>query len=135
MALHIRDIRQSDKAELSKLCETGRLTGPLPPDAAGARIFAGIRKDRLVAAIWLTLDGDIGRILAIVTSPAANGLSDTRELIAEASLWLTSRGATSIELSLIPEQGDVLAALLDLDFHVEEQAGALHRLVQARSAA
>lgn len=37
MALHIRDFRQSDKAELSRLCETGRLIGALPRHAGGAR--------------------------------------------------------------------------------------------------
>lgn len=37
MELHIRDFRQSDKAELSRLCETGRLIGALPRHAGGAR--------------------------------------------------------------------------------------------------
>lgn len=135
MGLHIRDFRQSDTAELLRLCETGRLIGALPQHADEARIFSGMRDDRLAAAIWFSLEGGTGIILALVTPPTANWLSDARELIAEASLWLTSRGAAHIELSPIPEQSDLLAALVDLDFQLDEHAGALRRLKQARSAA
>ena len=135
MALHIRDFRQSDTAELSRLCETGRLIGALPQHADGARIFSGMREDRLAAAIWFSLEGGTGTILALVTAPTARWLFDARELIAEASLWLTSRSAAHIVLSPIPEQSDLLAALLDLDFQPDERAGVLRRLIEARSAA
>jgi hypothetical protein len=135
MALHIRDFRQSDNAELSRLCETGRLIGALPREADAARIFSGMREDGLAAAIWFSLEGGTGTILALVTAPTAHWLSDARELIAEASLWLTSRGAAHIELSPIPEQSDLLAALVDLDFQPDERAGILRRLIPARSAA
>lgn len=135
MALHIRDFRQSDKAELSRLCETGQLIGTLPRDGDGARILSGLREDRLAAAIWFSLEGGTGIILALATPPTANWLSDARELIAEASLWLTSRGAASIQLSPVPERSDLLAALLDMDFQPDERAGFLRRLIQARSAA
>jgi hypothetical protein len=135
MALHIRDIRQSDTAELSRLCETGQLIGALPQLADGARVFSGVREDRLAAAIWFSLEGSTGIILALVTPPTANWLSDARELIAEASLWLTSRGVSHIELSPVPEQSDLLAALVDLDFQPDEHAGVLRRIIPARSAA
>ena len=135
MALHIRDFRQSDKAELSRLCETGRLIGALPQQGDGARIFSGTREDRLAAAIWFSLEGDTGTIIALVTAPTAHWSSDARELIAEASLWLTSRGAAHIELSPIPEQSDLLAALVELDFQPDERAEILRRLIPARSAA
>ena len=135
MALHIRDFRQSDDAELSRLCETGRWIGALPQYANGARIFSGVREDRLAAAIWFSLEGGTGTILGLLTAPTAHWLSDARELIAETSLWLTSRGAVSIELSPIPEQRGLLAALLDLDFQPDERAGVLRRLIPARSAA
>ena len=135
MALHIRDFRQSDTAELSRLCEIGRLIGALPQYANGARIFSGMREDRLAAAIWFSLEGGTGTILALVTAPTAHGLPDARELIAEASLWLTSRGAAHIELSPIPAQSDLLAALLELDFQPDEHAGVLRRIIPARSAA
>ena len=135
MALHIRDFRQSDTAELSRLCETSRLIGALPQHADAARILSGVREDRLAAAIWFSLEGGTGTILALVTAPTANWLSDARELIAEASLWLTSRGAAHIELSPLPEQSDLLAVLLDLDFQPDERAGVLRRLIPARSAA
>jgi len=135
MALHIRDFRQSDTAELSRLCETGRFIGVLPQDGDVARILSGLREDRLAAAIWFSLEGGTGTILALVTAPTAHWLSDARELIAETSLWFTSRGAAQIELSPIPEQSDLLAALLDLDFQPDERAGVLRRLIEARSAA
>ncbi len=135
MALHIRDIRQSDTAELSRLCETGQLIGALPQLADGARVFSGVREDRLAAAIWFSLEGGTGTILALVTAPTTHWLSDARELIAEATLWLTSRGAAHIELSPPPEQSDLLAALVDLDFQPDEHAGVLRRIIPARSAA
>lgn len=135
MVLHIRDFRQSDKAELSRLCETGRLIGALPQHAGGARILSGLRDDRLAAAIWFSLEGGTGIILALATAPTAHWLSDARELIAEASLWLTSRGVAHIELSPIPEQSDLLVALLEMDFQPDERAGVLRRLIEARSAA
>jgi GNAT superfamily N-acetyltransferase len=135
MALHIRDFRQSDTQELSRLCETGRLIGVLPQHADGARIFSGVREDRLAAAIWFSLEGGTGTILALVTAPTAHWLSDARELIAEATLWLTSRGAVHIELSPPSEQSDLLVALVDLDFQPDEHAGVLRRIIPARSAA
>lgn len=135
MALHIRDFRQSDTAKLSRLCETGRLIGALPQNAEGVRIFSGMRGDRLAAAIWFSLEGGTGKIRALVAAPTSHWLSDTRELIAEASLGLTSRGAARIELNPIPEQGELLAALVDLDFQPDERAGVMHRPIPARSAA
>lgn len=135
MALHIRDFRQCDKAELSRLCETGRLIGALPRDAGGTHILSGVRDDRLAAAVWMRLDGETGIILSIATMQTANWLSNVRELIAEASLWLASRGAVSIQISAPTEPIDLLAALADMDFQADQPAGVLRRLIRARSAA
>lgn len=135
MALHIRDFRQSDRAELSRLCETGRLIGTLPPYSDETRILSGVRDDRLAAAIWIRLEGKTGIILAIATTQTANWLSNARELIAEASLWLASRGASCIELSAMPDHIDVLATLADMNFRPDQRAGVLCRLIPARSAA
>ena len=135
MALHIRDFRQNDAAGLSGLCETGRLIGALPAQDAKTRILCGLREDSLTAAIWLTLQGDTGIIPAIISARTATWQSDAAELIAEASLWLASRGADRIELTAIPEDGALQSALQEMNFQADECSGAFHRLVPARSAA
>ncbi len=135
MALHIRDFRQSDKAELSRLCETGRFIGTLPRDGGEARILSGLRDDRLAAAIWFKLEGQTGIIDAIALASSGHWRSDVQELIAEASLCLTSRGAVRIELKAIPDDRGLLAGLRDMDFRADERTGTMHRLIPARSAA
>lgn len=135
MALHIRDFRQSDTAELSRLCETGRFIGAPPQDGDAARILSGLREDRLAAAIWFKLDGQTGIIDAIALASSDLWQSDVQELISEASLWLTSRGAVRIELKAIPEDRAMLAHLRDMRFIADERAGTMHRLLPARSAA
>ena len=135
MALHIRDFRQNDAAGLSGLCVTARVIGALPEQDAKARILCGLREDSLTAAIWLTLEGDTGTIPAIITARTATWQSDAAELIAEASLWFTSRGAARIELRAIPEDADLQSALLEMNFRADECSGTFHRLVPARSAA
>lgn len=135
MALHIRNFRQSDKPELSGLCETGRLIGALPRDADAARILSGVREDRLAAAIWCKLEGRIGIIDAIVVASTVLWQSDVQELIAEANLWLASRGVARVELKAIPEDRALQAGLRDMNFKADERAGTMCRLVPARSAA
>jgi hypothetical protein len=135
MALHIRDFRQSDKAELSRLCETGRFIGALPRDGDIARILSGLREDRLAAAIWFKLEGQTGIVDAIALASSGLWQSDVQELIAEASLWLTSRGAVRIELMAIPDDRGLLAGLRDMHFRADERTGTMHRLITARSAA
>lgn len=135
MALHIRDFRQSDKAELSRLFETGRFIGALPRDADGVRILSGLREDRLAAAIWFQLQAQTGIIDAIALASSDLWQSDVQELIAEASLWLASRGAVRIELKAIPDDRAMLAGLRDMHFTADERAGTMHRLLPARSAA
>lgn len=135
MALHIRDFRQSDTAELSRLCETGRFIGVLPRDGDVAHILSGLREDRLAAAIWFKLEGQSGIIHAIALASSSVWQSDVQELIAEASLWLTSRGATRIELEPLPQDSALLARLRDMHFRDDERTGTMHRLISARSAA
>ena len=135
MALHIRDFRQSDAAGLSRLSEAGHLLGALPARDAGVRILAGLRDGQLASAIWLSLDADTGIIPAILVVHTAGWQSDVRELIAEASLWLASRGAARIELRIIPRDEDLLAGLLDMQFKADDRAGIMQRTMQVRSAA
>ena len=135
MALHIRDFRQSDAAGLSRLSEAGHLLGALPARDAGVRILAGLRDGQLASAIWLSLDADTGIIPAILVVHTAGWQSDVRELIAEASLWLVSRGAARIELPIIPQDKNLLSGLLDLQFKVDERAWIMKRTMQVRSVA
>jgi len=135
MALHIRDFRQSDAAGLSRLSERARRIGALPPYDAEHRILVGLRGDRLVGAVWLNLEAKTGIVPAIVVTPPACWQSDMQELISEACLWLTSRGAACLELASIPQDKDLLARLLDMHFKAEESIGVMRRLVPARSAA
>lgn len=135
MALHIRDFRQSDAAGISRLSTAAHQLGDPPDFAPGARILAGLREDRLAAAIWFRLEGQTGIVDAIVVARTALWQSDVQELVAEASLWLASRGATRIELKIIPEDGALLAGLRDMDFKTDERAGTMRRLLPARSAA
>lgn len=135
MALHIRDFRQSDSAELSTLCGTGRLIGAVPAQDTETRILAGLREECLTAAIWISLEDGKGKIRAIIAAQTETWTADVHELLAEASLWLTSRSAACIELTTIPEDEDLLAALFEMDFQPDERAGVLRRLIEARSAA
>lgn len=135
MALHIRDFRQSDSAELSTLCGTGRLIGAVPAQDTETRILAGLREECLTAAIWISLEDGTGTIPAIIAAQTETWTADMHELLAEASLWLTSRGAARIDLIAIPEDRDLLAALLEMDFEADKRSGMMRRMIPARSAA
>ena len=132
MALHIRDFRQSDAAGLARLGETGYLLGALPPRETGLRILTGLRDGQLAGAIWLSLDGETGIIPAILVAHTAGWQSDVRELAAEASLWLASRGAARIELRIISRDKDLLAGLLDMQFKADDCAGIMQRDIAQR---
>jgi GNAT superfamily N-acetyltransferase len=135
MALHIRDFRHSDATGLSQLRERAhRIGAPLAQDA-GAHILVGLRDGALTGAIWLISKGDTGMLTAVLVEPSAGWQSDARELIAEACLWLVSRGAARIDLQALPEVRDLRAGLLDMDFRPDAAAGTMKRLVRSPSAA
>lgn len=135
MTLHIRDFRQSDTAALSRLSPAALQLGDPPALSSDARVLAGLREDRLAAAIWFKLEGETGIISTIVVARTALWQSDVQELIAEASLWLASRGVTRIEMKIVPDDNALLAALRDMHFKADERDGTMCRLVPARSAA
>lgn len=135
MALHIRDFRHSDATGLSQLCERAhRIGAPLAQDA-GAHILVGLRDGVLTGAIWLTPKGETGTLLALLVAPSAGWQSVARELVAEACLWLTSRGAARIDMQALPEDKDFRAGLLDMDFRPDAAAGTMRRLVRSHNAA
>lgn len=135
MALHIRDFRQSDEAGLTRLCQTGRLLGQAPAPGDPDRILIGLRAGNIAGAAWLSLQEDAGTLLAIVTASSGPWQSDALELIAEASLWLSSRGAPQIVLKAIPTDPILLAGLEDMQFVPEGPRGVLRRHALSRSAA
>lgn len=134
MALHIRDFRQSDAAGLTRLCQTGRLLGHGPAPGDHDRILIGLRAGKIAGAAWLCLQDGVGTLEAIVTASSGPWQSDALELIAEASLWLSSRGAAQIELKAMPQDPNLLAGLEDMEFS-PQGATVLRRLVLSRSAA
>lgn len=135
MALHIRDFRQSDEAGLNRLCQTGRLLGQGPAPGDPDRILIGLRAGNIAGAAWLRLQEDAGTLLAIVTASSGRWQSDALELIAEASLWLSSRGAPQIELKAIPTDPILLAGLEDMQFVPEGPRAVLRRQALSRSVA
>lgn len=135
MALHIRDFRHSDRAGLAQLRERAHRFGAPPAQDAGAHILVGLRDGALTGAIWLTSKGDTGTLPALLVKQSPGWQSIARELIAEACLWLVSRGAARIDLQALPEDRDLLAGLLDMDFRPDAEAGTLKRLVRSHNAA
>lgn len=135
MALHIRDFRQSDADALCTFSKAACRLGVQPAPASGVRRLAGVRDGRLTAALWFELEGKAGRIIAAAAQDTTFWRSDVLELIAEASLWLVSRGAARIELEGRPQDAQLLEGLREMQFKADEGAGTLHRLIRARSAA
>ena len=135
MALHIRDFRQSDAAELTSLSESALVLGALPPPEAEGRILIGLRGHRLSGAIWFTLNGQTGIISCIAVAQTNGWHSDVQELIVEACLWLSSRGAVHIDLVAIPADEGLIASLMELNFRTDERSGLMRRLSPAQSAA
>lgn len=135
MALHIRDFRPGDAAELSQLSETARRLGAPPPPGPEGRILAARRDARLTGAIWFTLKGETGLLSSILVAQTEGWRSDVQELIAEASLWLISRGAAHIDLMPVPADEALFARLREMHFKPDPITGTMTRCVPARSAA
>lgn len=135
MALHIRDCRHINASGLSQLCERAHHIGAPPAQDAGAHILVGLREGALTGAIWLTLKGESGMLTAVLVEQSAGWQSIARELVAEACPWLTSRGAARIDLQALPEDTDLRAGLLDMDFRANAAAETMRRLVRSHNAA
>jgi hypothetical protein len=135
MALHIRDFRQSDAAELTQLSEAAHVLGALPLPEAEARILVGLRGHRLTGAIWFSLKGLIGIISCIAVARSNGWHSDVQELIVEANLWLSSRGAAQIDVMAIPGDQALTACLMELNFRTDDRTGVMRRILPAQSAA
>ncbi len=135
MALHIRDFRQRDAAGLSRLHEAARLIGAEPLAEEQTHLLIGQQSDRLAAAAWMRLEGDTGLVRAILTADTPGWPSQVLELVAEASLWLVSRGATCTELPPLPDDETLRSGLLEMGFRADGAGGVMRRLVPAKSAA
>lgn len=135
MGLHIRDYRQSDGASLSELLATGRPIGQPPPQGAVTRILVGLRNTHLVGAAWIACNGETGLVAAILAEAGAGWPSNALELIAQAGLWLTSRGAACIELQGMPDDHKLRLGLAEMGFEDLGASDIMRRAVPARSAA
>lgn len=135
MTLHIRDFRQSDAAGLTRLAKTAYGLGAVPGPGGGCRILTGVRGDELAGAVWLSLEQGNGVIDAVLVAPKDGWQSDVQELIAEANLWFSSRGAARIEVKGVPEDKQLLARLFEMHFKPDDRSGLFVRLLPARSAA
>ncbi|PKP79656.1 MAG: hypothetical protein CVT79_18610 [Alphaproteobacteria bacterium HGW-Alphaproteobacteria-18] len=72
---------------------------------------------------------------ALLVKQSPGWQSVARELVAEACLWLTSRGAARIDLQALPEDKVFRAGLLDMDFRANAAAETMRRLVRSHNAA
>ncbi|KCZ90229.1 GNAT family acetyltransferase [Hyphomonas jannaschiana] len=107
MTMHVRDFRETDRPALTALWEACGLTRPWndPNDdidravsAREATILVGYRGDQLIGSVMAGHDGHRGWVYYLALDPAHQGRGAGRELMEEAGLWLTSRGAPKLEL-------------------------------------
>lgn len=135
MALHIRDFRKSDAAGLSSLGQAGHRVGNLPGPGSEARVLVALRDRTLTGAIWYSLTEEAGIITCVAAAHSKGWQSDVQELIVEASLWLSLRGAVQIDLLATPADEVLAARLTDIGFHADQRAGIMRRLLPAQNAA
>jgi ribosomal protein S18 acetylase RimI-like enzyme len=107
MALHIPDFREADRVALIALWEACALTRPWnDPDAdidriqvsRDATILIGTVDGAVVASVMVGHDGHRGWIYHLAVTPDRHTRGHGRELMAEAELWLTARGAPKVQL-------------------------------------
>ncbi|MBU1286332.1 MAG: GNAT family acetyltransferase [Alphaproteobacteria bacterium] len=115
MALHIREFREADRATLIALWETCGLTRPWnDPDAdidriqvsRDATILFGTVDDAVVASVMVGHDGHRGWIYYLAVTLDRQARGHGREMMAEAELWLTARGAPKVQLMVRQENED-----------------------------
>jgi hypothetical protein len=109
MALHIRDFREADRAAVMALWEACALTRPWNDRNADmdravasrdATILVGTLSDVVIASVMVGHDGHRGWIYYLAVTPGQQGRGHGREMVAEAELWLTARGAPKVQLML-----------------------------------
>jgi len=107
MALHIRNFREADRVALMALWEACALTRPWnDPNAdldwavtsRDAAVLIGTWNDAVIASIMVGHDGHRGWVYYLAVSPDRQARGHGREMMAEAELWLTARGAPKVQL-------------------------------------
>jgi ribosomal protein S18 acetylase RimI-like enzyme len=118
MAMHIREFLEADRVALITLWEACALTRPWnAPNAdvdravtsRDATILVGTVDDVVVASVMAGHDGHRGWIYYLAVSPERQGRGHGREMMAEAELWLTARGAPKVQL-MVREGNETAAA-------------------------
>ena len=118
MALDIRDFREADRAALIALWEACALTRRWDDPNADmdrsiasrdATILVGTLDNDVIASAVVGHDGHRGWIYYLAVSPERQGRGHGREMMAEAELWLTARGAPKVQL-MVREGNETAAA-------------------------
>lgn len=116
MGLHIRDCRETDADTLRALAR-GMGRAPASFETSALRLILADRRQTLlvalegqqvVGAIHLAVEGPAGRICELLLRGQPSAARHARELLAEAGLWLASRGAGQMQMA--PPAGAVAGA-------------------------
>ena len=108
MALHIRDGRITDAGALRALAGRAGVHAAFTRDAAilhailadrGQTLLVALDGERPEGAVHLVAGSETGEIRELLLPASARAPRHGRELLAEAGLWLASRGATQMRLS------------------------------------
>lgn len=107
MSLHIRTYRDIDRDAVVALWEVCGLVRPWNDAASDiaramqtreATLMVGIKQDELIGSVMVGHDGHRGWIYYLAVHPERQGHGHGREMMAEAELWLVSRGVPKIQL-------------------------------------
>lgn len=105
MGLHIRDCRETDADALRALAR-GMGLAPASVETSALRLILADRRqtllvalegEQVVGAIHLAAEGAAGRICQLLLPGPGSAARPVRDLLAEAGLWLASRGAGQMQ--------------------------------------
>lgn len=108
MGLHIRDCRETDAGALRALAGSLGLspadfgTSALRLILADRRqtLLVALEQEQIIGAVHLIAEGPVGRVCRFLMAEPRSASRKACELLAEAGLWLSSRGAGQTEISL-----------------------------------
>ena len=129
-SLFIREIEDSDVANLAELWERCDLTRPWNDpigDIAFARskpnstLLVGFLEDSLVTSAMVGHDGHRGTVYYVSVDPDAQGKGFGRTIMDAAEAWLRSQGVWKLNLIVRAENEQVIAFYKALGYEPEER--------------
>lgn len=129
MSLHIRTYREPDRDAVIALWERCALTRPWNDPAADidlcvrsreATLMVGYNGHELDASVMVGHDGHRGWIYYLAVAPDRQGHGHGREMMAEAELWLTSRGIPKVRLMVRAGNSDGEAFYAALGYKAQD---------------